>query len=82
MNSISVIIVIASLTVLWVENSLADLNRVVTYAAGSFPRGVGIGDFDKDGDVDRSDLAVFAADDRGSIPIEEFAADFSRMGCL
>ncbi len=40
------------------------------------------GDFDKDGDVDRSDLAVFAADDRGSIPIEEFAADFSRMGCL
>lgn len=40
------------------------------------------GDFDKDGDVDRSDLAVFAADDRGSIPVEEFAEDFGRMSYL
>ena len=82
MNSISVIIVIASLTVLWVENSLADLNRVVTYAAGSFPRGVGIGDFDKDGDVDGSDLAVFAAGGGGSLTPEDFAADFGRTDCL
>lgn len=39
------------------------------------------GDFDKDGDVDGSDLAVFAAGGGGSIALEEFAADFGRTNC-
>ena len=37
------------------------------------------GDFDKDGDVDGSDLAVFAA---GSITLQEFAANFGRTDYL
>ena len=39
------------------------------------------GDFDKDGDVDGSDLAVFAAGGGGSIALEEFAAEFGRTDC-
>ncbi len=39
------------------------------------------GDFDKDGDVDGSDLAVFAACGT-SIALEEFAANFGRTDCL
>lgn len=39
------------------------------------------GDFDKDGDVDGSDLAVFAAGGT-SITLEEFAANFGRTHCL
>ncbi len=39
------------------------------------------GDFDKDGDVDGSDLAVFAAGGT-SITLEEFAANFGRTDCL
>lgn len=38
------------------------------------------GDFDKDGDVDGRDLAVFAAGGTG-ITLEEFAADFGRTDC-
>ncbi len=40
------------------------------------------GDFDKGGDLDMTDLAIFAADDRGSISVEEFAEDFGGMSCL
>ena len=39
------------------------------------------GDFDHDGDVDGSDLAVFAAGGGGDITLEEFAADFGRTNC-
>jgi hypothetical protein len=38
------------------------------------------GDFDKDGDVDGSDLATFAAGGAG-ISLENFAADFGRTNC-
>lgn len=39
------------------------------------------GDFDHDGDVDGSDLAVFAAGGTG-ITLEDFAADFGRTNCF
>ena len=38
------------------------------------------GDFDDDGDVDGSDLAIFAAGGTG-ITLEVFAADFGRTDC-
>ncbi len=38
------------------------------------------GDFDYDGDVDGSDLAVFVAGGTG-ITLEEFVADFGRTDC-
>ena len=38
-------------------------------------------DFDRDNDVDGSDLAVFAAGETG-INLEAFAADFGRTDCL
>ncbi len=38
------------------------------------------GDFDLDGDVDGSDLAVFAAGGT-TITLEEFATDFGRTNC-
>ncbi len=37
-------------------------------------------DFDTDGDVDGSDLAVFAAGGTG-IGLEDFAAEFGRTDC-
>ena len=40
------------------------------------------GDFDEDGDVDGSDLAVFAADGGGTTTLAQFAADFGRTDCL
>ena len=55
--------------------SLTDVVR--TYASIKRCRG----DFDKDGDVDGSDLATFAAGGTG-ITLEEFAADFGRTDCL
>ena len=39
------------------------------------------GDLDTDGDVDGSDLAVFAVGGGGSIALEEFAAEFGRTDC-
>jgi len=39
------------------------------------------GDFDQDGDVDGSDLAIFAAGGNG-ITLENFAAEFGRTDCL
>ena len=44
------------------------------------PGNVCKGDFDKDGDVDGSDLATFAAGGTG-ITLEAFAADFGRTDC-
>ena len=38
------------------------------------------GDFDEDGDVDGSDLAIFASGETGISP-EKFAADFGRTNC-
>ena len=40
------------------------------------------GDFDTDGDVDGSDLAVFAGGVTGDVVLEDFAANFGRTDCL
>jgi hypothetical protein len=40
------------------------------------------GDFDGDGDVDGSDLAVFAGCVTGDVVLEDFAANFGRTDCL
>lgn len=39
------------------------------------------GDFDRDGDIDGSDLAVFAAGATGGVTLESFAANFGKSQC-
>ncbi len=66
---------------LYFDGSLAGLPSNVDVNAVSSEIESCEGDFDKDGDVDGSDLAVFAAGGT-SITLEEFAPNFGRTDCL
>ena len=57
-----------------------DLYPGFWYTVAAEPMDACEGDFDEDGDVDGSDLAVFAAGET-TITLEEFASDFGKTNC-
>ena len=57
------------------------IDAPVDIGADEFIAGVCNGDLDEDGDVDGSDLAVFASGGGGSTSLNEFAENFGRTNC-